>query len=39
MAIDWIQKFRIGLDKNQPSCAHHSEIQSSRARISRATSP
>ena len=36
---DWIQKFKIGFDQNHPSCAHHREIQSSRERISRATSP
>ena len=39
IASAWIQKFRIGFDQNQPSCAHQSEIQSLRARISRATSP
>jgi len=39
IASDWIQKFRIGFDQNHPSCAHQRDTQSSRARISRATSP
>jgi hypothetical protein len=34
-----VQKLSTGLDQNHPSCAHHVDIQSSRARISRATSP
>jgi hypothetical protein len=35
----WSQKFNTGFEKNQPSCAHQVEIQSSRDSISRATSP
>ena len=33
-----IQKMSTGLDMNQPSCAHQVVIQSSRDKISRATS-